>query len=201
MSANERAEAVLIVIKRLGKWALYGVLILAALIGLTVGGFLAYEAWEKRPQLVDQHAGIRLGDSLGDVQFKMGDLQRMPRDKDSDPTEEIYFSKQSNLQLDVKEGRVNFLAYVCNTEGRDYTSIGHITCADKADDIIEKYGGSVRILCLTTDGKIDNTSRAYDAIQYGLRYILENNSVRVIAVVSPLVLEGFIGKNWTPCNQ
>ncbi len=200
MSANERAEAVLIVIKRLGMWSLYGVLISATLLGLLLAYWAADNYWESRPRLIQELEGIKIGESLGDVQFKISDLKRSESEANEAGTEN-YSSDSKRLAVSVKESKINYLAYYCKSEGLEYSSVGSIGCADRSDQITEKYGDDVRILCAKKDGAIDNTVRTYDVVKYGLRYILEQNSVVVLAVIPPALLETYVGRNWFPCSQ
>jgi len=70
MEKNERAEAILIVIKRISKWILLSVLGLATL-ALFVGlGIYMYKEWEDRPKVVLELKGIAIGEKLNDVLFR-----------------------------------------------------------------------------------------------------------------------------------
>lgn len=72
MSANEQAEAILIVIKRLLKWALIAALAVVALIA-SLFGVQYYEQWERnRPRLLTAYADIKLGDSAQQVRYVLG---------------------------------------------------------------------------------------------------------------------------------
>lgn len=72
MSANEKAEAILIVIKRLLKWALVGMLALAALVASLIG-VEQYERWQRnKPRLLTEYSDIKLGDSPQQVRYVLG---------------------------------------------------------------------------------------------------------------------------------
>lgn len=72
MSANEKAEAILIVVKRLLKWVLVGVLAWAALVASLIGAE-QYERWQRnKPRLLTEYADIKLGDSPQQVRYVLG---------------------------------------------------------------------------------------------------------------------------------
>lgn len=73
MSASEKAETILLIAKRLLKWAAIALL---ALMGL-VGGFLGYEHYQEflrnKPRQLTDYAGVALGDSVAQVRYALGD--------------------------------------------------------------------------------------------------------------------------------
>lgn len=72
MSATQSAEAVLIVIKRLGKWALWLVASLAILGGLIAGGIWTREYIVNRPYAATRYADLNLGDTQKEVLYAFG---------------------------------------------------------------------------------------------------------------------------------
>jgi hypothetical protein len=74
MSAQETAEAILIVIKRIAKWLLFGALLIASIIASLFGGKLLLDEYESRPRLVTSIGNIALGDRLVDVLFREPDF-------------------------------------------------------------------------------------------------------------------------------
>jgi hypothetical protein len=74
MSAQETAEALLIVIKRIAKWFFFGALAIAAIVASPFGGRLLLDEYEARPQLVTSIGNVALGDRLADVLFREPDF-------------------------------------------------------------------------------------------------------------------------------
>lgn len=72
MSANEKTEAVLIVIKRLLKWLLSAGLALVAVVAASLG-YEAYEKWHRnKPGLLTEYAELKLSDSPQQVRYVLG---------------------------------------------------------------------------------------------------------------------------------
>lgn len=72
MSANQSAEAVLIVIKRLGKWALWLIAALTVLGCLVAGGMWTREYFANRPHPAKRYAELTLGDTQKEVLYALG---------------------------------------------------------------------------------------------------------------------------------
>lgn len=190
MSANERAEAVLIVIKRLGKWALYGVLILAVLLGLIVAGAYGYQRWDERPQLATELKGVTLGEPLGDVQFRVADLKQLVDDKGVAVPDQ-YESDALSIRVKVTNNHVESISYSCSVSEteRDYTEVNGIRCGDSSKELEEKFGDDLRIECLRMDdGTIAQGLRSYDAVRFGVSHFLMSNKIVILMVQSPEVL-------------
>lgn len=185
MSANETAEAILIVIKRLLKWFGFGVLILAGLVLLIVAGASGYDKWQSRPQIATELNGIKLGESIGDVRFKNEGLSGPSKWADKNSDQQNYSIQSKLLFVSVKGGRVNRVSQLCGTSS-DHVGINRIYCNEStSEDILKKYGSNVRVLCV----KDEPLKRAYDAIEFGVRYELSQNTVYAITITSPEALE------------
>jgi hypothetical protein len=84
MSANETAEAILIVIKRLLKWVAIAALLVMVVLG-TVLGYDHYEQYQrKKPRLATEYAGVKLGETRQQLLYALGEpvqieLSDMPR--------------------------------------------------------------------------------------------------------------------------
>ena len=108
MSANETAEAILIVIKRLAKWGAYGVL---GIVG--VGAFIAVSVWgyeryskisieQFRPQVVSSLKGIGIGDRWSDVVFRHGEFSVQKKSNIRKYEDEVdYLNKEKNILVSV----------------------------------------------------------------------------------------------------
>lgn len=73
MSASEKAETILLIAKRLLKWA--AIALLTVMGG--VGGILGYEHYQEfernKPRQLTAYAGVALGDSVAQVRYALGD--------------------------------------------------------------------------------------------------------------------------------
>ena len=81
MSANETAEAIIIVIKRILKWLLWSLIAVCALIAVAIGYTKVSEYINNRPVKVSKLNGISLGDKLTDASFKFGEFSELGNSK------------------------------------------------------------------------------------------------------------------------
>ncbi len=200
MSANETAEAIIIVIKRLAKWAFIGLLLIAFFIGLIIGYFQIESYYKNRPQLVTSIKGISLGDKLSDALFKNPgfSIDEAASKKDGEST--IYRNKETRVDLDVKDDRIVAVSYFCKSEF-DYTSVNGISCHDTGDRLVEKYGNDLKVQCLRDKkDKLYLNYRVYDISRFGIRHHVFNNKVAAFYASMPAELEEATGVNWGSCD-
>jgi hypothetical protein len=198
MEQNKKAEAILIVIKRIAKWVLLSVLGLATL-ALVVGlGVSLYDKWEDRAKVVSELKGIALGEKLNDVLFKNPGLKLSDWSTKVKALESSieYGNDEDKVWVHFLDDKVIAVNYSCN-DNYDYTSINGISCGYTSEDIVEKYGGKVRVLC---NAKLKIAGRAYDIVENGIRYILHYNKVVAFSVNKPEYLKTFVGYNWRNCD-
>jgi hypothetical protein len=84
MSANESAEAFLLVIKRLAKWALFAAVGIAVFTMFMAGFDEATDRWEKRPYKLTEYNGIKLGATEAEVEYALGAAQKDTREPATD---------------------------------------------------------------------------------------------------------------------
>jgi hypothetical protein len=199
MSANETAEAILIVIKRLAKWLLYGVLIIAFLIGVFIA-FLEIQSHLKgQPKFVSSLKDLELDEKFSDVLFKTPGLALL-KEPSIREWGEAYRDKDRSVDVWVKSGRVSAIGYYCKTES-EYTSVNGVLCAASGDSILEKYGKHLRVQCLLNKSDPESASlRVYDVPKFGIRHYLVSNKVVVFVAMSTKQLEEATGKAWGPCD-
>jgi hypothetical protein len=201
MEQNKKAEAILIVIKRIAKWILLSALGLVAL-ALVVGlGIFIYQKWENRPKVVSELNGVSIGDKLNDVLFKNPDLKLSDLDKKNrtQETSSKYMDKEGRKNIFFSDDdKVSLIDYTC-ADTYEYTSINGIKCNDTSENIEKKYGNKVRVLC-HTNTKFKVRARAYDIVEYGIRYKLLYNSVFSFSVAQPELLKTFVGFSWGNCD-
>ena len=83
MKSNETAEAILIVLKTVGKWLLYAAL-LVLVLGLVFFAYVKLDDYIKnKPKVISEFKNIALGEKLSDVKFKIADLVLHEKDDQS----------------------------------------------------------------------------------------------------------------------
>ncbi len=200
MAAKETAEAILLVIKRLAKWAAWGLLGLVGIgtaIALAVSG---YEKWQNRPQIVSSLKGIGIGDKWADVVFKQGEFKVQPDTGVKKYQDEIdYVSDEKRVGVSVRNGVVTVVRYFCKTD-IEYTELNGVRCGASGDEILKRFGDKVRVLC---EKKVDESKRpvrVYDVVDFGTRYGLSLNTVEVLLVADKEELRTFVGLNFDLCK-
>ena len=134
MSATVAAEAMLIVIKRIGKWLLWSILILSVLIGSIVAYFNVQDYIDSRPRLITELKGIELGEKLSDVIFKKPGFV-MAEGVETPRWGVVYENRQQHdARILILDGKVSRISYTCN-EADDFSSINGIGCGAVADAI------------------------------------------------------------------
>ncbi len=200
MSANETAEAIIIVIKRLAKWVFIGLLLIAFLIGLVIGYFQIEWYYKNRPQPVTSIKGISLGDKLSDALFKNPGFSIDEAASKEDGQSTIYRNKEARVDFNSKDDRVIAVSYLCKSE-LDYTSLNGISCNDAGDRVVDKYGHNLKVQCLRDKNhKLYLDYRVYDISKFGIRHHVFNNKVSAFSASMPAELEKATGKNWGSCD-
>lgn len=110
-------------------------------------------------------------------------------------TDGVYFLNE--VRVNVKDNQIESIGHLCNDKSSDYTSVNGIRCGGKGEEILEKFGGAVRILCAK---KNDSPTRVYDVVKYGTRYYLTKNSVIQILIAQPATLDSYVGINFDKCS-
>jgi hypothetical protein len=180
------------------------VFISVLVIATIIYGFLLYEESQQRPQVVSSLKGITIGDTLSDVMFKYGDVKKLGEDKDKVPKdgEEIsYWSAKRDLAVDVRNNIVTKVWHLCNSKEVDYEEVNGIACGDTGERINTKFPNKVRMLCPKTNDKDLSLSRNYDVVEYGTRYVLDENKVTGFLIMETRELQSMFGVNWDVCGK
>jgi hypothetical protein len=194
MSANETAEVVLLVIKRLAKWL---VIALIAALTLIAVFFFAWpelsRIYSERAKPVTELAGIKLGEKLSDTLFKNPGFEL----KESKPDDPVYYTnKDVSIAFNVSGDRVKQVVYQCITN--TYTRVIHgLSCQSNGEEVLKKYGNDVVVWCKTDKAAKDYmTYRLYDVQKFGIRFHLISNKVEVFhATDSPVE-----SSSWSACD-
>lgn len=195
MKNNETAEAVLLVLKTIGKWFVIAALVLLAIF-LVIYVYVKIDDYiASRPRVVSEFLNIKLEEKLNDVLFRVEGLE-LDKEKLKRKDESItrYTNKNSGVTVDAKLGRISGIVYECKDDA-DYMVVNDIFCNDLGDKVLKKYD-DVRILCNKETIKF----RVYDAVKYGVRYYVVSNKVVAFYVSNPSYLETLVGINWDKCE-
>jgi uncharacterized membrane protein YqhA len=194
MKSNETAEAVLIVLKTIGKWFLIAALVLLALFSIFFAFVKINDYIESRPHVVNEFLKIKLDEKLNDVLFRIEGLELVKEDLKANKEVTKYSNKDSRIAIDIESGRVSGIIYECKND-TDYMVVNNIFCNDPGEKILKKYD-DVRILCSKDQIKF----RVYDAVNYGVRYYVFSNKIVGFYVSKPSYLETLVGINWSQCE-
>lgn len=203
MSSKETAEAILIVVKRLGKWLALLVSLLL-LIFLALYAYIKVEEYYKNlPQLVKSLAGIELDEKFQNFMFRNAGFV-LDADRNKKTTDVIYYdNKEKSTAVAIRDNKVVRVLYGC-MEKFEYTSVNGIDCRSTGDGVFVKYEKDIRVQCQRDKGDSNYLNyRVYDAIKFGIRYHVVSNEVVAFDIATPAELQnsdGFINKKWTACE-
>ena len=202
MSANETAEAIWIVIKRIFKW----VFLIALSVALFFASLIGYEKLkqyqEQKPKLIDQLMDIKIGMKYEDFMFRHPGFV-LEKDSKGNEYIEDYVNSKSSLYVKLLEKKVVRVIYACKGEF-DVNGVSGVLCGSKGDLIFDRYGKGIVVQCLKDKNDSDYlTNRVYDIREYGIRYHVVANEVVAIDVSSPQSLQdsnSFVNKRWASCQ-
>jgi len=159
-----------------------------------------------KPSVVNTLNDVSIGEKVLDVQFRTGAKLKK---KDGELTYE--FPNQTNVFFQAdNNGLVDRVGNWCSSDAFTYPYLNSpvandIRCGDSSERILEKFGGkdNVRILCLKK--RINNidpeSARSYDAVEYGVRFVLITNKVSGIYIYRPEELKkSDMSENWGECK-
>ena len=200
MSANETAEAIIIVIKKIGKWILIALffVILGVILFSSYVSIMQY--YENRPKIVTEIKNIKIGEKFSDFMFKNPDftIDKNPTKNNEDKT--YYENNKEKISVTLKENIISEITYLCK-ETYENTIVNGISCNDIGETIIEKYGQDLRIQCLKDKTDKDFLKyRVYDVVKYGIRHHVLSNHVIAFNIISAETLKEYTGTNWTNCE-
>ena len=200
MSAKETAEAILIVIKRIGKWLFIGV----SIVLLLIASFIGYEKFsnylDNRPTVHSELKGIKIGEKYSDFAFRNPGFVQI-KEKPKKSIGETYYENESlSLSVSVEKNYIVDVTYICQDKF-EMTSLNGVACQDSGDNIFEKYGNEVRVQCLIDKSdKMATSYRVYDVVKYGVRHHVISNKVIGFQIVNPEKLSTYVGINFTKCE-
>jgi hypothetical protein len=199
MSANEKAEVFLIIIKRIGKWFLAIISVLIFIFFVSYVYIKVNDFIEKRPKIITDLKGVRLGEKYSDFVFRNPGFKKSKVNLTT-ANEINYINEENRLSVSLINGKVESVYYYCGPNS-DFTNVNGISCDDFGDKVIEIFAKELRILCGKDKNDLSRHNvRVYDIVKYGVRYFLFNNKVGSVMVTSPEILAGYIGKNWDHCE-
>lgn len=192
-----------------------------------LGGNYFYEEYQERPKVITELKGVYLGENFQDVIFKHGNAKRILwfwaddspdttpytddevktqlRNAGSDLLKQIaegstdgyYVFDKDTLTVTIKNNRVEKILVGCTDGGN---SLNGISCGSNGDEILNKFGRDIRVLCNVTADPDKNSLRVYEIVKYGTRYYLRLNTVNQMMITSPATLNSYVSKKWAECS-
>ena len=196
-----------------------------AVVVMAIGALWAYATWDEPaqqaaaptpapsiarvvpPQVIASFDGVQLGDKLTDAASARGPFDRQ---KDAPLAERKYPDEQTHVQrnggrlrLLVRGGAVFVISYSCKDD-RDPVVLNRVGCRDKSEGIRRVFGDRLRVLCANVKpddprAALAPFARAYDAVEFGTRYIVVKDQVRGFMIATPAELGSMVGFTWVKC--
>jgi hypothetical protein len=203
MSSNETAEAIIILIKRVGKWILFSALILLLVFIALLTYSKIEDYFKNQPKVISSIKGIELDEKMQDFLFRNSGFA-LNDDKSNQLENFVYYvNNDKTLYVVINEKKVVRVTYACLKE-YDYTSINGIECRSSGDDVLNVYDKKIRVQCLKNKSDENYLSyRVYDANEFGIRYHVISNKVEAFSVTTTdefKKIDGLMNKNWTNCE-
>lgn len=201
MNANELAEAILIVIRKIGKWVSVAALISLILFSSFLGYVYIDSYYQSRPKLIKKLDGAVLGETLSDFIFKNPgfSVEKSDEKPSSDENEVVYRNKETSTSVTIENNKISNVVYICKNEN-EYTEINGVSCKSSSETIFEIYGSDVRAQCLKDKkDKSCSSYRVYDVPKYGVRHHVFSNKVGAFQIMTPKELIDATGVSWGPC--
>jgi len=199
-------------------WKLVGIgigalIVIPLIIGVIVWGYSELtDYYDKKPKIISTLHGLKLGEKLSDVEFKLPlNIAKIQGNEDSVTKYDISDQKNREISFD-KNNLLISLGETCSDDkgknGPAFEPINGIGCGATSEAIINKYGkNNIRIQCLKNPEKSDQSGRTalkfrvYDAVDYGVRHWLASDYTYAIIVTRPDTLKSWTGINWIPCED
>ena len=181
------------------------VIVVIVLVGVGWGGRMLQEWNENRPRVVSSFANLSLGESIGDVRFKMGKLvrdparndltpgfffdlplsPRLPKPKSEMPPDDGGWSNREGRNwVDIDNGKVVAIYHDCG-DG-DSSAVNQIGCDASGESLIARYGRALERFCLSFKNDPDDAyHRAYVIQKYGVAYTLYKDTVDGFTITEP----------------
>jgi len=190
-------------VKKLLKWFAVVLIVIFGIASLIWLGTYAFYKIKDRPKIETELKGVSIGEKFGDVMFKNYGYEIEVPVKNlngmfPDTAEVSYRNKNLRLFVTFKNDVVDSVSFDCSQE-YEYSSISQISCGDSSEEINQRFGKNIRVLC-RMDKDIRNQYRTYDAVEYGIRYRLYHNKVVGFMIISPEKLSELVGINWSKCE-
>jgi len=184
-------------IKRRGNWGFKQVarrgFAVTSFIAVLCGLFFMYNVNqshkiqdEKPPELPAlqiqyQLAGIWLGESFRELEFKNGPLRKI--------SDNAFFIQDLGIITKIKNNEISEVIYVCrnpNGFGKQWVTLGDISCINGSDMILSRYQESALEYCYQGNNK----NRTIVVNKYQRYYHLEYNRLKSFGI--------YTGKDYVP---
>lgn len=203
MMTTDSETTIFKAVKKLLKWIGATLIVVFLITSMVAFGTYAFYEIKDRPTIETELKAVAIGEKLGDVMFKSHGYELQKPFKHSNGSlsnidEVSYENKKARITVGFKDDTVVNVNYDCSQE-YEYTSVSKISCGDSSEQIKKRFGENIRVLC-HMDKEVRNQLRAYDAIEYGIRYQLFYNKVVGFSIFRPEKLSELVGINWSKCD-
>ena len=164
----------------------------------SIDGFLLYEYYQGAPKVITEFQGFKLGESLSDARFQLGEPDKDGIER-ANQEGETFFSGSRQVSVTLRNNKIASVTYTCKLNESDHTSLNGIRCGDNGDKIHRRFDRDVRVLCHITD-KQEGLRRVYDAVKYETGYFLTQNVIVAMEIASPEWLNSDREHGWGKCQ-
>ena len=204
MSANDTAEAIYIVIKRIskkiGKWILFGLLGIVLISTCVVTYDYLKSSYENRTQVISELDEIKLDQKFSDFMFRNPNFKETSKAKKSKVRADDYENEKTSFSVNVLDNKISMITYICKNDS-NFVRINNLSCYDSGDIVLSKYGKDIRVLCLKDkEEELYSKYRIYDSVKYGVRHHMISNSIYGFTVMSSSRFDDKIFEAWGDCE-
>ncbi len=189
--------------------AIIGLVLIAVLVDYITDNFAINSFKDNhKPKIITGINGIELGEKLSDVIFKTGAI------KDKKQADRYNFSSDENKTffIDIHTKLVNRIGYWCTQDEINYPNsykslqLNGVKCGETEFTINLNYGKeNIRVLCRKKKESANEPEpemvRRYDAVEFGVSYLLVTNKVYGMYVYYPSDLKKFSTESWIECSN
>ena len=199
MNSNEKADVIIIVIKRILKWIFYFILIIVLLFFIVFCYIKINEYIDSKPKIINNFEGIEINQKLSDVLFKNAGFKKAENENPN--IGDIYYENdETGNSFYASNNIVIHINHLCKKD-YDYAKINGIGCNSTGEEIFNIYGTDIKIQCLKDKSdKFYIEHRVYDLVNFGVRYHLFSNKVAAFSLTTPDKLKTYTGFNWIACE-
>ena len=192
MKSKEKAEAILMILKRIIFWLFLSFFIVISLFFLFIYISIPSHKADSQPKTITEINGILLDQSLSDFLFKNDGFKKEKLvEQDGKESEKLKAYSNERYFVVFVNQRVDEIHDSCKNLLVGEELVNGVGCNDSLDKIKSVYKDQLKIYCGPENIRvaIPNENK--------VTYILEKNKVKSIDVLN----KTYIDKNWVDCKD